>query len=55
MAEEICLKYSLRNICIPTEYESKDISDLIKNHGKHEAFEVINQYLQWVKDTHNKE
>ena len=55
MAEDICLKYSLRNICIPTEYESKDISDLIKNHGKHEAFEVINQYLQWIKDTHNKE
>ena len=55
MAEEICLKYNLRNVCIPTEYESKDISDLIKNHGKHEAFEVINQYLQWIKETYNTE
>jgi len=45
MSMKICSKYNLRNLCIPSKYESKDVSDLIKNHGKHDSFKIINQYL----------
>jgi hypothetical protein len=37
MAEKICSKFSLDNIVIPDGYKSKDISDLIKDHGLNEA------------------
>ena len=33
MAGKICDEHTLINIYIPTEYQSKDISDLIKNYG----------------------
>jgi len=45
MAEKICDKYTLINICIPSEYCSKDISDLIKDHGVDVARNFINASL----------
>jgi len=41
MAVKICEKYGLDNIVIPSYYRSKDISDLIKDHGLQEAKHVI--------------
>tara|TARA_B100002019_G_scaffold270571_1_gene264258 strand:- start:536 stop:1561 length:1026 start_codon:yes stop_codon:yes gene_type:complete len=41
MAVKICEKYGLDNIVIPSYYRSKDISDLIKDHGLQEAKYVI--------------
>lgn len=41
MAVKICKKYGLDNIVIPSYYRSKDISDLIKDHGLEEAKHVI--------------
>lgn len=37
--------YNLINICIPTELESKDASDLYKNKGKEAFIEIINNLL----------
>jgi len=37
MATKICEQYNLFNVCIPDLYKSKDISDLIMNHGLEEA------------------
>jgi hypothetical protein len=45
MASRICEKYALKNVCIPSSYKSKDVSDLIKNHGKEVSSKIINQYL----------
>ena len=41
MAVKICSKYGLDNIVIPSYYRSKDISDLIRDHGLQEAKHVI--------------
>ena len=41
MAVKICEKYGLDNLVIPSYYRSKDISDLIKDHGLQEAKHVI--------------
>jgi len=41
MAVKICEKYGLDNLVIPSYYRSKDISDLIKDHGLQEAKNVI--------------
>ena len=41
MAVKICEKYGLDNMVIPSYYRSKDISDLIKDHGLQEAKHVI--------------
>ena len=41
MAVKICQKYGLDNIVIPSYYRSKDISDLIRDHGLQEAKNVI--------------
>jgi len=41
MAVKICKKYGLDNIVIPSYYRSKDISDLIRDHGLQEAKNVI--------------
>ena len=41
MAVKICEKYGLDNMVIPSYYRSKDISDLIKDHGLQEAKNVI--------------
>ena len=41
MAVKICNKYGLDNLVIPSYYRSKDISDLIKDHGLQEAKHVI--------------
>ena len=41
MAVKICKKYGLDNIVIPSYYKSKDISDLIRDHGLQEAKNVI--------------
>ena len=41
MAAKICSKYDLTNLKIPSHYESKDISDLVKDHGIETAKDVI--------------
>jgi len=41
MAAKICSKYRLDNLVIPSHYCSKDISDLIKDHGLETAKDVI--------------
>lgn len=41
MAVKICKKYGLDNLVIPSYYRSKDISDLIRDHGLEEAKHVI--------------
>ena len=45
MAEKICNEHTLINICIPSEYCSKDISDLIRDHGVDVARNFINTSL----------
>lgn len=47
MAIKICDKYNLINICIPTIYQSKDVSDLIKNCDKETANNIILNNLPW--------
>ena len=42
MAGKICDEHTLINIYIPTEYQSKDISDLIKNYG----LDVANNFIK---------
>ena len=34
---------SLRNVCIPTQYKSKDPSDLVKNWGRSMLIQVWNE------------
>ena len=41
MAIKICEKYGLDNLVIPSDYRSKDISDLIRDHGLQTAKDVI--------------
>jgi hypothetical protein len=41
MAEKICSTYGLDNLVIPSHYCSKDISDLIRDHGIETAKNVI--------------
>ena len=41
MAVRICKKYGLDNLVIPSYYRSKDISDLVRDHGLEEAKHVI--------------
>ena len=41
MAAKICSKYDLNNLKIPSHYKSKDISDLVKDHGIEIAKDVI--------------
>lgn len=45
MADKICDKYKLVNVCIPDSLQSKDISDLIKNHSLHIAKTFITNSL----------
>jgi hypothetical protein len=42
MASKICLKYNLTNVIIPSHYKSKDISDLVRDHGVDCAKRIIN-------------
>ena len=53
MAEKICRKYQLTNLIIPSYYRSKDISDLIKDHGLEIATDVITR--EENRDTQYKE
>jgi len=41
MAQKICREYNLSNLVIPSYYRSKDISDLVRDHGLEEAKNVI--------------
>lgn len=45
MANKICEKYNLFNFCIPDSYESKDISDFVKNHGVEKASNLLKTML----------
>ena len=42
MSRKICDEYNLENICIWDDYKSKDISDMIKDHG----LEVADRFLK---------
>lgn len=44
-ASKLKEEYKFLNLVIPSRYESKDYSDLIKNHGKETANEVIKQLM----------
>ncbi len=41
MANKICATYNLLNIVIPTHYQSKDISDLVRDHGLECAKRIV--------------
>jgi len=43
MAHKICDKYNLINICIPSKYESKDPSDLVKHVGQLILKQIIDE------------
>jgi len=45
MANKICEKYKLFNLCIPDKYKSKDISDFVKNYGVEKAFNLLKTML----------
>jgi hypothetical protein len=45
MAEKLCSRFGFHNICIPTKYESKDISDLVKHYGLGIAEQFIKREL----------
>ena len=47
-AERLCKEYAFRMVEIPKEYESKDPSDLFKNHGKKIYLKVMNKLLENV-------
>ena len=47
MANKICQEYSFQNIIIPDCYESKDISDVIKNHGITTAEKILKLQLPY--------
>lgn len=53
MAEKICRTYGLTNLIIPSYYRSKDISDLIRDHGLAQATDVIKRKEN--RDTQYKE
>lgn len=47
MANKICQEYGFQNIIIPDHYESKDISDVIKNHGITTAERILKLQLPY--------
>jgi len=47
MANKICQEYDFQNIIIPDHYESKDISDVIKNHGVDTAKKILKLQLPY--------
>ena len=53
MARKICSTYGLDNLVIPSHYCSKDISDLIRDHGLETAKNVITRKEN--RYTYNKE
>ncbi len=59
MAEKICRTYGLINLVIPSYYRSKDISDLVRDHGLDEAANVIkreeNRDTQYKKESTERE
>jgi len=45
MAAKICHQYGLLNVIIPAHYNSKDISDMVRDHGTQSAQRIINIQL----------
>jgi phage/plasmid primase-like uncharacterized protein len=41
MANKICAEFNLINVILPAHYKSKDISDLMKNHGIEIAQKIV--------------
>ena len=41
MAEKICREYQLDNLCIPRDWDAKDISDAIAVHG----FDIVKNHF----------
>lgn len=51
MANRICQEYDFLNFLIPDSYGSKDISDLVANHGLGNAKSLISNTLsQWIAE-----
>lgn len=50
MAAKICDTYGLDNLVIPSYYRSKDISDLIRDHGLQAAKDVITRKEDWSEE-----
>ena len=52
-ALKICEEYNLKMVEIPSEFKSKDPSDLYKNYGKEKYLEIIKSILKdklWKKN-----
>ena len=41
MAMNICAEYNLKNICIPSKFKAKDVSDFVSIHGQKAALELL--------------
>jgi len=51
MATKLCTRFSLFNLCIPTEFRCKDVSDLVANYGMGHAKSFIeNALTQWTAE-----
>lgn len=50
MAAKICSTYGIDNLVIPSYYRSKDISDLVRDHGLQAARNVIERKEDWRKE-----
>lgn len=48
MGNRISSGYGIRNVCIPERYDSKDVSDLVSNHG-------LGYGKQFIRDTLNEQ
>jgi len=47
MANKICAEYDLQNVIIPSHYQAKDISDVIKDHGVITAKQILQLQLSY--------
>ena len=47
MANKICAEYDFQNIIIPSHYQAKDISDVIKDHGVTIAKRILQMQLDY--------
>ena len=45
-SEKLAKEFDLIQYCIPDRYQSKDFSDLIKNHGRNEAKEIFETCIE---------
>ena len=55
MAEKICREYQLDNLCIPSDWGAKDISDAIVIHGFNKVKQFIYEKIREIKNQETKE